>query len=47
MQGVGTRVEQFYDRPWKPQEARQTRLVFIGRDLNSFEIESQLTSLIN
>ena len=47
MQGVGTRVEQFYDRPWKPQEARQTRLVFIGRDLNSVEIESQLTSLIN
>lgn len=47
MQGVGTRVEQFYDRPWKPEEARQTRLVFIGRDLNSFEIESQLTSLTN
>ena len=47
MQGVGTRVDQFYDRPWKPQEARQTRLVFIGRDLNSFEIESQLTSLTN
>jgi cobalamin biosynthesis protein CobW len=47
MQGVGTRFEQFYDRPWKPQEARQTRLVFIGRDLNSFEIESRLTSLTN
>ncbi|NJM72453.1 MAG: cobalamin biosynthesis protein CobW [Scytonema sp. RU_4_4] len=47
MQGVGTRFEQFYDRPWKPQEARQTRLVFIGRDLNSFEIESQLVSLTN
>lgn len=47
MQGVGTRIEQFYDRPWKPEEARQTRLVFIGRDLNSFEIESQLTSLTN
>ncbi|MGH8000966.1 MAG: cobalamin biosynthesis protein CobW [Brasilonema sp.] len=47
MQGVGTRFEQFYDRPWKPQEARQTRLVFIGRDLNSFEIESQLVSSTN
>ncbi|NMG10130.1 cobalamin biosynthesis protein CobW [Brasilonema sp. UFV-L1] len=47
MQGVGTRFEQFYDRPWKPQEARQTRLVFIGRDLNSFKIESQLVSLTN
>ncbi|MEL6165695.1 MAG: cobalamin biosynthesis protein CobW [Cyanobacteria bacterium J06628_3] len=34
MQGVGNRFEQFYDRPWKPEEARQTRLVFIGKDLN-------------
>ncbi|GAB1540401.1 cobalamin biosynthesis protein CobW [Scytonema sp. NUACC21] len=45
MQGVGNRFEQFYDRPWKPQEPKQTRLVFIGRALNSSSIESQLTSL--
>ncbi|BCL37111.1 cobalamin biosynthesis protein CobW [Nostoc sp. MS1] len=45
MQGVGNRFDKFYDRPWQPQEARQTRLVFIGRDLNSTEIESQLVSL--
>jgi cobalamin biosynthesis protein CobW len=45
MQGVGTRFDKFYDRPWKPQEARQTRLVFIGRDLKSSEIESQLVAL--
>ena len=44
MQGVGNRFEQFYDRPWKPEEARQTRLVFIGKDLKSSEIESQLMS---
>jgi cobalamin biosynthesis protein CobW len=43
MQGVGNRFDKFYDRPWQPQEARQTRLVFIGRDLNSKEIESQLS----
>ncbi|MBU7586463.1 MAG: cobalamin biosynthesis protein CobW [Nostoc sp. TH1S01] len=42
MQGVGNRFEKFYDRPWQATEARQTRLVFIGRDLNSSEIESQL-----
>ncbi|MEL6456859.1 MAG: cobalamin biosynthesis protein CobW [Cyanobacteria bacterium J06621_15] len=45
MQGVGNRFEQFYDRPWKPEEARQTRLVFIGKDLKSSDIESQLVSL--
>jgi cobalamin biosynthesis protein CobW len=45
MQGVGTRFDQFYDRPWQPQEIRQTRLVFIGRDLKSSEIESQLVAL--
>lgn len=45
MQGVGNRFEQFYDRAWKPEEVRQTRLVFIGKDLKSSDIESQLVSL--
>ncbi|MCF4966485.1 cobalamin biosynthesis protein CobW [Nostoc sp. CMAA1605] len=45
MQGVGNRFEKFYDRPWQATEARQTRLVFIGRDLNSKEIESQLLTV--
>ncbi|ALF54525.1 cobalamin biosynthesis protein CobW [Nostoc piscinale CENA21] len=45
MQGVGNRFEKFYDRPWQAKETRQTRLVFIGRDLNSTEIESQLVAL--
>ncbi|MBE9005582.1 cobalamin biosynthesis protein CobW [Fortiea sp. LEGE XX443] len=45
MQGVGNRFDKFYDRPWQATEARQTRLVFIGRDLNSTEIESQLVAL--
>jgi cobalamin biosynthesis protein CobW len=45
MQGVGNRFEQFYDRPWQAQEAKQTRLVFIGRQINSAEIESQLVAL--
>ncbi|AKG22582.1 cobalamin biosynthesis protein CobW [Calothrix sp. 336/3] len=47
LQGVGNRFEQFYDRPWQNQEPRQTRLVFIGRDLNKLEIESQLVQLSN
>jgi len=45
LQGVGSRFDQFYDRLWQPEEARQTKLVFIGRDLNSAEIESQLAAL--
>lgn len=45
LQGVGTRFDQFYDRPWQPDEPKQTRLVFIGRDLDSTEIRSQLVAL--
>jgi cobalamin biosynthesis protein CobW len=45
VQGVGTRFDQFYDRPWQPDEARQTRLVFIGRALNFDQIKSQLATL--
>ncbi|MBD2541008.1 cobalamin biosynthesis protein CobW [Coleofasciculus sp. FACHB-SPT36] len=45
LQGVGTRFDQFYDRPWQPQETRQTQLVFIGQKLNPDEIELQLAAL--
>ena len=30
VQAVGERVHQYYDRPWRPGEARATRLVVIG-----------------
>ncbi len=45
LQGVGTRFEQFYDRPWQQDELQQTRLVFIGRKLNPAAIESQLAAI--
>ncbi len=45
LQGVGTRFEQFYDRPWQQNELQQTRLVFIGRKLNPAAIESQLAAI--
>ena len=45
LQGVGTRFDQFYDRLWQPDEAKQTSLVFIGQSLNRAAIESQLVSL--
>ncbi|MBD2772728.1 cobalamin biosynthesis protein CobW [Iningainema tapete] len=38
LQGVGTRIESFYDRMWKTHELRQTRLVLIGRHLNQTDI---------
>jgi cobalamin biosynthesis protein CobW len=30
VQGVGSRFQSFFDRPWRPGEARQSRLVIIG-----------------
>ncbi len=45
LQGVGARFDQFYDRPWQPEEPQETRLVFIGRDLDAGQIQSQLASL--
>lgn len=33
IQGVGSRFEQFYDRPWRTDERRQTKLVFIGHSI--------------
>ena len=30
IQGVGPRVDGFYDRPWGAEENRQSRLVVIG-----------------
>jgi cobalamin biosynthesis protein CobW len=45
LQAVGQRFDQFFDRPWQPDEPRETRLVFIGRALNAADIESQLAAL--
>ncbi|HEY9649887.1 MAG TPA: cobalamin biosynthesis protein CobW [Coleofasciculaceae cyanobacterium] len=42
VQGVGDRVEHFFDRPWQASEPRQTRLVLIGRALNQSQIEDVL-----
>ncbi len=30
IQAVGPRIEHYYDRAWKPDEARKTELVVIG-----------------
>jgi cobalamin biosynthesis protein CobW len=45
LQGVGDRFDYFYDRPWKPAEHRQTRLVLIGRSLDQEQVRTSLKSL--
>jgi cobalamin biosynthesis protein CobW len=42
LQGVGKRFDYFYDRPWHPQEERQTKLVFIGNNLEQKQVEAFL-----
>lgn len=42
LQGVGNRLETFYDRLWQAGETRQTRLVFIGHDLKRQLIEAKI-----
>lgn len=42
LQGVGDRIEYFYDRAWKKTETRETKLIFIGRELDQEKIEALL-----
>ena len=42
LQGVGNRFDTFYDRLWQPTEIKQTRLVFIGHNLNQAKIKTAL-----
>jgi len=41
LNGVGQRFDYFYDRPWRSDEPRQTKLVIIGHKLNAEKISSQ------
>ena len=42
LQGVGNRFDSFYDRFWSAEEIRQTRLVFIGRELDRTGVEEAI-----
>ena len=44
LQGVGNRFDTFYDRLWTLDEPRQTRLVFIGRNLDHNLIEQTVSN---
>ena len=47
IQGVGTRFDKHFDRAWGPDEARITRLVLIGQDLDAAGLEAQLRAALS
>lgn len=44
LQAVGQRVETYFDRLWSSDEQRNTRLVFIGKNLNQGALQKTLLS---
>jgi cobalamin biosynthesis protein CobW len=42
LQGVGDRFDFFYDRPWRPEEQRQTKLIAIGNRLDRQQIAAAI-----
>ena len=42
LNGVGKRFDYFYDRPWRADEAKQTKLIVIGHDLDSASIQTAI-----
>lgn len=46
LQGVGNRIEQYFDRPWLASEKRSTRLIFIGDELSKERIHAHLQKLV-
>ncbi|MEO1400972.1 MAG: cobalamin biosynthesis protein CobW [Cyanobacteria bacterium J06635_1] len=46
LHGVGKRFDTFYDRPWQPDEDRQTQLVIIGHNLKAEAIESAIAPIL-
>ena len=41
-QGVGDRIDQYFDRAWRKDEIRQSKLALIGKDLIAVEIQRAL-----
>lgn len=42
VQGVGRRFERYFDRQWHPGEARRSRIVLIGRELDATALEARM-----
>ncbi len=46
LQGVGDRIEQYFDRPWRSDEPRQSKIVMIGKDLVAEELRHALQAAV-
>jgi len=46
IQGVGTRFDKHFDRAWRADEPRTTRLVLIGQELDATLLESTLRAAL-
>lgn len=46
LQAVGKRLDVYFDRPWKTDEARQTSLVFIGKGIRKDLVQAQLETAL-
>ncbi|HWV08373.1 MAG TPA: cobalamin biosynthesis protein CobW [Pseudomonas sp.] len=46
LQGVGQRFDKHFDRAWQPGEARNSRLVVIGQQLDRAAIEAELAAAL-
>ncbi|QFI66753.1 CobW GTPase involved in cobalt insertion for B12 biosynthesis [Sinorhizobium alkalisoli] len=47
IQGVGSRIDQYYDRAWAPAETRGTRLVVIGlHDIDEAAVRASIAALV-
>jgi len=46
VQGVGARFDSYFDRPWRADETRQTRLVLIGAALDGAVLQAELDAAL-
>jgi cobalamin biosynthesis protein CobW len=44
LQGVGQRFDSYFDRAWRADEVRATRLVLIGDHLDTDQLQAELQS---
>jgi cobalamin biosynthesis protein CobW len=46
VQGVGTRFDSYFDRPWRADEVRQSRMVLIGEELDGPALQAKLNAAL-
>ena len=46
VQGVGSRFDSYFDRPWRADEARASRLVLIGSGLDGAVLQAELSATL-